>query len=65
MFEVDRCAALHLAPRGYEFVEVRNDDEVWEGFLGAMAVAHFQQSTAKFALGTRIKRGLAPKGMVR
>lgn len=49
--EVDGCAVVHLTPKGYRFIEVRADEEVFRAFLYVREVFRFQQELSKGVIG--------------
>jgi hypothetical protein len=48
---VDRCAVLHLTPKGYELIPVRADQEAFEFFLYAQQIRIFCEAVSRQVLG--------------
>jgi hypothetical protein len=51
MPKVDGCAALHLTDEGYDFIEVRADEDLFRSFLYVREVFRFLSETSKHVLG--------------
>jgi hypothetical protein len=48
---IDGAAVLHLRPRGYKFIPVRIDEEVWRSFQYVKEAFRWQRYTSKRVLG--------------
>ena len=48
---IDGAAVLHLRPRGYKYIPVRIDDEVWRSFQYIKEAYRWQKYTSKQVLG--------------
>jgi hypothetical protein len=49
--QIDGAAVLHLRPRGFKYIPVRIDNEVWQAFRYVKEAYRWQRFTSKHVLG--------------